>query len=400
MQEIQPLAAAALCWRCDPQGFQFNTTDDLEDLDRFLGQPRALNAVQFGIGIRRDGYNLFVIGPPGFGKRAIVQRFLKQKSAAESRPPDWVYVNNFADSREPRALPLPAGRGRPFVADMDGLIEDLQAAIPAALEVEEHKTRVQQLEQEAKARQEQAFQELARRSLLQGIQLVRTPSGFMLAPVREGEVLGPDDFEKLPETERLRIQQIVLELQQELRELLENVPQWRRETRKRLRELNREATRFAINHTLASVKQRYADLPDLAAYLNAVETNMLENADDFNPPEEEPALLLEALPRRRNALDVYRVNLIVDNSQLSGAPVIYEEHPSHGNLVGRVEHESYLGTLLTRLPADPARGLARGQRRLPGGGGPAAAAAALRLGSARSGPSTPGTSASNPWPRR
>lgn len=210
--EVKALDASALRWACDPDQLEFQTTDDLEDLEEFLGQARALDAVQFGITIRRDGYNLYVIGPPGVGKRTIVQSFLEKKSASEPRPSDWCYVANFEDSHKPKALQLPAGRGAEFVRDMENLIEDLLASIPAALELEEHKTGIQQIEQEAKARQADALQKLSEKASSKDIQVVKTPSGFALAPARDGEVLSPDDFAKLSEEERGRIEKMVAEL--------------------------------------------------------------------------------------------------------------------------------------------------------------------------------------------
>ena len=350
MNEVQALAPEALCWQCDPQQFDFTTTDELEDLAEFLGQPRALEAVRFGIGIRCDGYNLYVLGPPGVGKRAIVQRFLMEKSATEPKPADWCYVNNFASPRQPRALRLPAGRGAKLVRDVDNLIEELRTAIPAALELEEHRSRIQEIEQDAKDRQERSFQELAHKALARGLQLVRTPSGFALAPVHNGEVLGPEEFEKLSEEERTTIQNVVTELQHELKELIERVPGWRRDARKKIKQLNREATQYAISHALAQVKEQYTDLPDVLAHLNAVEEDVIEHANDFSPQEEEESnTLADALASRRDMLDAYRVNLIVYNGQSPGAPVVYEDHPSYRNLMGRVEHESHMGTLHTNF---------------------------------------------------
>jgi lon-related putative ATP-dependent protease len=346
MNTIEALDPAALCWRCDPSHFPFETTDDLDDLQGFLGQDRALDAVQFGIGIHRDGYNLYVLGPPGVGKRTIVRSFLEQKSAAEPTPPDWCYVNNFDDPHKPQVLRLPSGRGTRFVADMDSLIEDLRTAIPAALELDEHKSRIQEVEQEAKERQDHAFQELAQRALHRGIQLVRTPSGFALAPVHNGEVLSPNDFEKLTEQEKDQIQHAVTELQQDLKNVIEKVPEWRKETREKIKQLDREATRFAIGHSFARVKQDYADLAAVLEYLEAVEADVVDHVDEFRPSEEDSTLMFGMAPRR-SALESYQVNLIVDHSATRGAPVVYEEHPSYQNLLGRVEHQSHLGMMTT-----------------------------------------------------
>jgi lon-related putative ATP-dependent protease len=347
MQELQALSPQQLCWHCDPAQFDFETTEQLDDLSEFVGQTRALDAVRFGIAIHREGYNLYVLGPPGVGKRTIVKSFLEQKSADEPQPDDWCYVNNFDDPHQPRALRLPAGRGGKLVQDLGILIEDLHTAIPAALQMEEHRNRLLEVEDEIKERQSKAFQRLAGKAEERGIQLIRTPGGFALAPLREGEVLSPEEYEKLTGDQREQIQAAVEELQNELRTLVEKLPQWRNEIRRKVKEINQEATRFVVGQSLGQLRKWYTDLPQVLKYLDALEANVIERADEFRPPDEEAAEPLDGLVRRRRLADAYRANLIVENGQTTGAPVVYLEHPSYVNLVGRVEHETQMGTLVT-----------------------------------------------------
>ncbi len=345
---VAALDANALCWRCDEKGFDFATTDELEDLNEILGQARAMEAVQFGIGMRRHGYNLYVLGPPGAGKRTIVRQFLDQQSAHSPPPDDWCYVHNFDLPHKPKALRLPNGQGAQFRDAMQSLIEDLRTSIPAALDAEEHKNRVQEVEQEAKEHHDQAFRELAEKAASQGIQLVRTPGGFALAPIRDGEVLSPEEFDKLPEDEQNRIEQVVRSLQKELQELIEQVPDWRKEMRDKIKEMNREAARFAIGHLFSQVKQKYGDLPDLQDYLGAVEQDVIESADQFRAEEQEETPTLFGIPMQEpQSFQPYEVNLLVDNSQTKGAPVVFEEHPNYQNVLGRVEHRAQMGTLFT-----------------------------------------------------
>ena len=346
-EEVKALEASALCWRCDPDQFDFETTDDLEDLQEFLGQARALDAVRFGIRIRRDGYNLYVIGPPGVGKRTIVQSFLEQKSASEDQPSDWCYVNNFEDSHKPHALELPAGRGAEFAEDMEKLIEDLRASIPAALESDDHKDRRQEIEKVAKSRQERSFKELSDKAASKGVQVIRTPSGFALAPVRDGEVLSPEDYENLSGEEKGRIQQVVEELQEELKDFVQKAPEWKRDARDKLKEINRDTASISVSGPFAALQEKYADLPKVVEHLEAVRSDVIDNVDEFGPAEEEPAALLGIAKQKRSPLEDYHVNLIVDNGKTDGAPVVYEEHPSFQNLLGRVEYEQHMGTLVT-----------------------------------------------------
>jgi lon-related putative ATP-dependent protease len=350
MAEAHRLSASALRWSCDAEQLGIKTTQELEDLHEILGQARALDAVQFGIGIRRDGYNMFVLGPPGLGKKSTVNHFLTRKSSTEPPPDDWVYVNNFEQSHKPIALRLPHSRGPQLQRDMATLLEELQTTIPSALELEEHQNRIQEIEQEAKDRHNQAFQELAERAQERGIQLVRTPAGYAMAPIRDGEVIGPDDFDKLTPEERNQIERAVKELQEELRELVERVPRWRMETRERIKELNRHATQAAIGHLLGKLRSQYADLPEVLQYFDAVEKDVVENAEDFQPQQEENAQALLGLPTSPSTpFQRYQVNLLVDNSDTEGAPVITESHPSYHNLIGRAEHESRMGTLFTQF---------------------------------------------------
>lgn len=341
------LSTDDLRWSCDASWLPFETTAELDDLHEIVGQSRAVAAVKFGVEMRREGYNLFVLGPPGIGKRTVVQRCLEQQSAAATPPSDWCYVNNFEDRRRPRAIPLPAGRGAQFRADVKQLVDDLSNSIRATLERDEHKARQKEIEQEVGERQESAFKALAHRALEQHIQLIRTPGGFAFAPVRGNEVMDAEEFGKLPEDERERIKQTIQSLQEELRRLIESVPAWFKEARDRIRELNREAVKLAIGHLFAQAREKYADLPLVAAYLDSAERDILERVDEFQPGEDGTSSPLLAAAEERPTFEDYEVNLFVDNSRTTGAPIVTEDHPSYHNLVGRVEHESHMGALFT-----------------------------------------------------
>ncbi len=347
MNATDGLEARVLCWHCDPNQFAFETTDDLEDLSEILGQARALDAIRFGIGIRQQGFNLFVLGPPGMGKRTTVRQFLERQAEDEPVPSDCCYVNNFEQTSKPKLLCLPPGMGSQLRQDMDSLIEDLQTSIPSALKAEEQQSRVRDVENEAKERHEQAFRELAEKAKGRGIELIRTPSGLAMAPVHDGEVMDAEHFNKLPEDERKKIEDAIESLQEELKELIEQVPIWRKGMRDKIKELNREATRFAIGNSLQQVRKKYAQLPSVLEYLAAIEKDVIENADDFGPEDEQPQIPFLLVSSERRSFQRYRVNVLVDNGQCRGAPVITEEHPNHHNLIGRVEHRAQMGTLST-----------------------------------------------------
>jgi hypothetical protein len=203
---VAPLKLEALYRHCDPAELPFQTTAELKDIDRIVGQDRALDALEFGFGIRRQGYNLFALGPAGTGKHTIAFSYLQRRARSGSVPPDLCYVNNFETPHKPIALGLPPGRGVKLQAEMYNLIEDLRIAIPAILESDEYRARRQTIDEAVKARQAGVFERLQAEAEPKGIALLRTPMGFAFAPVREGAALDPEEFQKLPESERKRIE--------------------------------------------------------------------------------------------------------------------------------------------------------------------------------------------------
>jgi lon-related putative ATP-dependent protease len=348
---IDPLPTDSLYRRCDSSLLTFKTTDELEELTELPGQARAIEAVRFGIGIKRQGYNLFVLGGPASGKHAMIRDYLKRVAAAGSPPLDLCYVNNFADPQRPLALRLPTGTAAKLRADMADLVRDLKSAVPSLFESDDYRNRRQVIEEDYKSRQAQAFEQLQERGKVKNLVLVRTPMGFAVAPVRDGTVLSPEDFQKLPEPEQRQTQADIEALQGELEQTVRQLPLWDKERRERVRDLNREVTMFAVGHLMDDLDAKYRGIPEIAAYLDAVEKDVIEHVDAFlPPPAERPAPGSDGRPPRLSDGDRFRryqVNVIVDGSAETGAPVVYEDNPTYMNLVGAVEHLAELGTLVT-----------------------------------------------------
>ncbi len=344
---MELLPASALRWRCDPDQFEFETTAQFQELDCVFGQRRAVEAVRFGIEIRREGYNIFALGPQGTGKHSVVERCLQECSPGQPTPADWCYVNNFEDLRKPLAIALPAGSGVRLRDDVAELIEDLTNAIPAALESEEHRARLADLEHEEDAVQDTAYQALADKAETQKIQMLRTPGGFVLAPAPEGKVLEPEEFNKLSREEQKRLESKVQELQKELQAIVEQIP-WRQKLfRDRVKALRREVLQHAIGHLLSQIKDRYRQVVPVLNYLEAIEKDILKRVNEFQQVEGSPLAPSEEPQDLTLVLAEYEVNLLIDNSSTRGAPIVYEDHPSYHNLIGRMEHESEMGALTT-----------------------------------------------------
>ncbi|MFQ5984370.1 MAG: AAA family ATPase [Alphaproteobacteria bacterium] len=349
MAKVEPLSAKALCWRCDASDFAFATTDELEDLSEVIGQERAVEAIRFGIGIRRQGYNLFALGPPGIGKHALVRRFLEEKATSEPAPSDWCYVNNFKEPDKPRALKLPAGRGAALKSDMERLVDDLRGAIPTAFESEEYRTRRQVIEEELKERQEHALAEVEREAKQRGIALIHTPMGFAFAPVREDKVVSPEVFKRFPKPEQEQVEADIQALQKRLQAAMQEAPVWLKTSREKLRELNREAAMSAVGHLIESLREAHEDLPEVVAYLEAVQQDVIDNVDAFLKPPAGPSADGPTTGRQDGPAPArrYRVNVLVDQGDSHQAPIVYEDNPAYDRLVGRIEHRAEMGALIT-----------------------------------------------------
>jgi len=346
----------------DPQQLGFETTDEVEDLTDVIGQPRAVEAMQFGMTIEEKGYNIYAMGPPGIGKQSLMRRFFEERAEDEPAPSDWCYVKNFEDEHKPNAIELPAGVGVEFRDDVDELVGQFDTALSAAFESEEYQSRRQSITEQFRESQQQAFEDLQQRAREEDVRLVRTPAGLAVAPVRQGEVLSPDEIQQLSEEEQEELQKKVEDMQEELQEILRQVPGWQRDMREELDELNREMANLAIAGLVDELREKYVDYPEVVAHLDAVQEDVVENAETFLPQqgggqqggqqalqqmlqggggEGRQALVQEALMRQ------YKVNVVVDNSELEHAPVVYEDNPTYQNLIGRIEHMARMGALTT-----------------------------------------------------
>ncbi|GIK39185.1 MAG: ATP-dependent protease [Chloroflexota bacterium] len=353
MSTVQPLTPEALCRRCDPNQFAFATTAELDDLAEIIGQARAVEAVRFGIGIRRDGYNLYGLGPQGAGKYSAIRQFLEQKAATETAPADWCYVNNFEQPHRPHYLKLPPGLGLTLRQDMAQLVEELRTAIPAVFESEDYRTRRQVIEEEFKEREEKVFEELKQAAQKRDVALIRTPAGLAFAPKHEGQVISPEQYQNLPQAEQDQVQADISVLQDQLLATIQELPRWEKELRDRLKALDREMALFVVGHLMDELRQKYTALEEIGQYLHAVQQDVIDNADDFRNPEEPMPVPFAGSPLPRSLLGPppfrrYQVNVLVDHSAAQGAPVIYEDYPTYQNLIGQVEHmATQTGALMT-----------------------------------------------------
>ena len=327
---------------CPIEAIPCASSSELQPPAEIIGQERAMKALTFGLDMDKKGFNIYVAGLPGTGRTTAVMSFLEKVAAQKPTPPDWCYVYNFKDPYRPRALRLPSGKGKLFKKQMSEFIEAARREIPAAFESEEYASRREALEAEFNTRRQELFNLLNRKAREQGFLLQSSPAGIFIIPTKDGQPLSQEAFESLPEEEKAQILQKRSALEAELREAFREVRRMERSFQDRLKELDKSLVENVINRYLEELLESYQEYPGVKEYLEEVRDDIYDNLDQFRQPQEKvPPEVRERLWRR------YEVNVLVDNSELKGAPVVMELNPTYPNLIGRIEKEAVFGALLT-----------------------------------------------------
>ncbi|MGQ9600349.1 MAG: Lon protease family protein [Anaerolineae bacterium] len=343
------LTAEELWAPCDPCLFDFETTDALPKELSIIGQERAVQAIDFGVSISSFGFNIYALGYTGTGRATTIRTFLERVAADQPVPDDWIYVYNFSDPNKPRAIRLPPGVAVQFARDMQELIADLQREIPRAFESEDYEKQKERIVREFQEHRNAEFARLEQKVNEQGFALLKTAIGLGIAPVLNGQIVTPEVYERLDVNTRQALEERQMQLQGEMAETLRRVREMEKNAKRRLQDFDREIARFAVQHPIEELRQKYGHLEEIPEYLNEVQADLVENVEGFKGQEETESGLAATVraSQRQALLKRYAVNVIVDNGGLGGAPVVFEPNPTYSNLVGRIEHRAEFGALVT-----------------------------------------------------
>ncbi|QQD21563.1 AAA family ATPase [Venatoribacter cucullus] len=338
--------AAALTQTIPAKLLNFRDTSELESFHGVLGQDRAVNAIQFGVAMQRPGYNIFVMGDTGTGRSSYVRDYLKSEAKRQSTPSVWCYVNNFRNPREPQALellPQDASRFRQLLSD---LIDQLLATFPATFEHPAYQQKKSAIDYVFNRRYDKAIELVEREALKRGVAVYRDASAISFTPMRDGKALDETEFAQLSEAERETFHSDIAELEQQLSDQLSELPQWKRESSNALRQLNHDTIRDAINPLLQPLQEQYGSHADILSYLDELQ-EFLPRLVMEELVEERLLELRDEYAKRSILEDTLLPNIVTHHAEDSGAPVIYEPHPSFSNLFGRIEYTSDQGALVT-----------------------------------------------------
>ena len=320
-------------------------TDRLKPDHEIIGQERAARALQLGLGIKAQGFNIFVAGIHGTGKLTAVKSYLEEPAKQEPVPADWCYINNFKDPFQPRCLQLPAGRATAFKKEMKSLVQESLLALFKNFESEEYVKRRLQITDKLEKQQNIITNTIREKAEKESLLIKQTPWEIFTLPLRNGEPMTDQEFSALPVSEQESIRAKQNQFADEIKAALQATHKLERDATKDLANLEKEVAEYTINTMMAELEERYCNVTAVIEFLHAVKNDILENLPEFLLSHK--AGIVQPDLKGNDFLKRYDVNIIVDNSTQTGAPVVFENNPTYNNLVGRVEKESIMGTLVT-----------------------------------------------------
>jgi len=335
---------------CDPKRFRFATTSEVPPLTRIVGQPRALEAIDFGLNMRSIGFNIYVLGESGTGKTSAIRTFVSEKAKADPVPPDRAYVFNFREPEEPIALSLPPGRGTEFQRDMQEMVAYLRSAIPKVFDSKEYEGQKARIVEGFQNRQKELFGSLEAEAKSRGFSVRPTVNGFSIVALDDsGEPMTEEKFNALDAEKRRVLRENGKRIQERLDDMVRTLRAEEKAAKDALAELESNSALSVLGHRLEEVRKKHEGNAKLLSWLDAVRENVLGSIEDFKGGGEEAPSPLPFLKIGKQEPDFSRfsVNVIVNNGGTIGAPCIFESNPTYYNLFGRIEHRFQMGAALT-----------------------------------------------------
>src|SRR5215510_11772708 len=335
--------------RLDPATLPFQTTAEVAPVKTTIGQPRAAEAIAFALEVGVRGFHLYAAGSPGTGRESTVLAAVRSFAATRPTPPDWVYVHNFAEPDRPRAFPIPAGQGRRLAMAMTSFLEAAQREIPRAFESEDYARRREQFLAEVSTRRAKLIADLRAFAQERGFALEMTQAGIANVPLQNGQPMPPPVFEQLPPGIKAELEQRGQQIQAEVGASMRQMRQIEKEAQERATALDRQMALVAAGPLIAELAEQHGHQPDVLAFIEQIEKDLPEHLHDFLPAAEteQSAPAAARALQRRERLARYEVNVLIDNSGMTGAPVVVERNPTYYNLIGRQDYRAVMGTMVT-----------------------------------------------------
>ncbi len=339
-----------LDYRCSEAVFPFKSTAELGVFEGIIGQERASKAMIFGLKMKMRGYNIYMSGPTGTGKTSFAKQIVSETAANMSVPDDWCYIYNFAKPNQPMAISLPAGRGKEFQTDMEAFVKVIKQEIVNSFDNDQYEKEKAEIMEEYERKKDELLDKLSKDAEAHGFKVNTGSSGIYFLPIVEGKTISEEEFETLDDNIKEEINEKTTILQQDTLDIIRKLKSNDKDTRQKVSEWENKIALLALGVQMSDLKEKYKDFSAIMEYLDNVQQDILDNLDDFREEEvseEQPQFIIPFMQKEETPIYKYRVNLLVDNSTLKGAPVIIDFNPTYPNLIGKIEYDNEFGSVST-----------------------------------------------------
>lgn len=336
--------------KCKQDLLPFSNTSKLGSFDGIIGQERAAKAMDFGLKMKIKGYNIYMSGPTGTGKTSFARQVVSEVAAKQSVPNDWCYIYNFNKPTQPTAISLPAGMGKTFQKDMEDFVKTIKQEIANAFDNDQYEKEKSEILDKYEDIKDELLDKLSKDAEKQGFKVNTGNSGIYFLPIIDGKTISEEEFDKLDEEVKDEINEKTTTLQQDTLEIIRKLKNNDKETKKQVSEWENKIALLALGDQINDLKEKYKEFKVIEEYLQSVQQDILNNLDEFKEEEaseEQPQLIIPWIQKEETPIYKYRVNVLVDNSNLKGAPVIVDFNPTYPNLIGKIEYENEFGSLST-----------------------------------------------------
>ncbi len=339
-----------LDYRCSEAVFPFKSTTELGTFEGIIGQERASKAMKFGLKMKMRGYNIYMSGPTGTGKTSFAKQIVNEMASTMSVPDDWCYIYNFNKPNQPMAINLPAGMGKEFQTDMEAFVKVIKQEIVNAFDNDQYEKEKAEIMEEYESKKDQLLEKLSEDAESHGFKVNTGSTGIYFLPIVEGKPISEEEFESLDDSIKEQINEKTNILQQDTLEIIRKLKNNEKETKQKVSEWENKIALLALGVQMNDLKDKYNKFGVILEYLGNVQQDILDNLDEFREEEvseEQPQFIIPFMQKEETPIYKYKVNVLVDNSSLKGAPVIVDFNPTYPNLIGKIEYENEFGSVST-----------------------------------------------------
>jgi lon-related putative ATP-dependent protease len=350
-KEFPEVRVSELRAHVDPQSLSFESTASLQPpVERLLGQERASDAIKFGMGMKENNYHIFITGPSKAGLTYAARTYLEAQAKKEPRPPDWCYVYNFKEPDKPKSLKISAGHGKELKKDIQEFITTIQTKISEVFESDDYRVKDEELKQSFEQYRRESIDALSRLAKEEGFMLQVSQVGMVIIPAtKQGQPLTQEELAQLDKDEKQRLKDKSEELQGKMKDMVKKIRDVEAGLKHKRDDLKKDISRFVVGQHMESYLEKYKEEAEVIEYLEEVQEDIVENIEEFTKKQEDQQHSIPQFPivAKEPTFRRYEVNVLVDNSDTEGAPVVIESNPIYPNLFGTIERQALFGALFT-----------------------------------------------------